>query len=76
MKADKDLDCMGMYCPMPVYKAAEKMKELEPGQVLEVIADDSGITSDMTAWCKSTGNELVEIEEQDGEYHVFVRKAG
>ncbi len=73
MKADTSLDCVGLYCPMPIIKTREKMKELEVGQVLEVIADDEGIKADMPAWCKSTGNEFLGVEE-DGEYRVYVRK--
>jgi tRNA 2-thiouridine synthesizing protein A len=74
MKADTSLDCVGLYCPMPIIKTREKMKELEVGQVLEVIADDKGIKADMPAWCKSTGNEFLGVEEGDGEYRVYVRK--
>jgi len=74
MKADKSLDCVGLYCPMPIVKTAEKFKELKPGEVLEVIADDKGIKQDMPAWCKATGHEFLGIEEKDGEFHVFVKK--
>jgi TusA-related sulfurtransferase len=74
MKADKTLDCIGLYCPMPIYKTAQKMKELQPGEVLEIIADDKGIRKDMPAWCNSTGNECLDIEEKNGEFHVFVKK--
>jgi TusA-related sulfurtransferase len=76
MKADQTLDCMGLYCPMPIYKTAQKIKELKPGEVLEIVADDTGIKQDMPAWCRTTGNECVSIEEKDGEFHVFVRKKG
>ena len=74
MEADESLDCMGLYCPMPIIKTKEKVKELQIGQVLEVIADDKGIKADMPAWCKSTGNEFLELEEEDGEYRAYVRK--
>lgn len=74
MEADETLDCVGLYCPMPIIKTKEKMKELEPGQVLEVIADDKGIRADMPAWCESTGNEFLGLEEEGGEYRVYVRK--
>ena len=51
------------------------MRELEIGQVLEVLADDKGIKTDMPAWCESTGNEFLGMEEEeDGEYKVYVRK--
>lgn len=74
MKADASLDCVGLYCPMPIIKTKEKVHELEVGQVLEVIADDKGIKADMPAWCDSTGNEFLGLEEEDGEYRVYIRK--
>jgi len=74
MKADVTLDCTGLYCPMPIIETTDKMRELEIGQVLEVLADDRGIKTDMPAWCESTGNEFLGIEEEDGEYKVYVRK--
>ena len=74
MKADKTLDCVGLYCPMPIVKTAAKMKELKAGEVLEVVADDKGIKQDMPAWCESTGNEFLGIEEEGSEIKVYVRK--
>ena len=74
MKSDRSLDCVGLYCPMPIVKTSQKIKDLKKGEVLEVIADDKGIKQDMPAWCKSTGNEFLGIEEQDDEIKVYVRK--
>lgn len=74
MKADQTLDCMELMCPMPIYKTAQKIKELKSGEVLEVIASDKGIKLDMPSWCRMTGNECLGIEEKDGEFHVFVKK--
>jgi tRNA 2-thiouridine synthesizing protein A len=74
MKADASLDCVGLYCPMPIVKTAKKIKELQLGQVLEILADDKGIKQDMPAWCQSTGNECLGIEEAGGEIRVFVKK--
>ena len=75
MKADATLDCIGFYCPMPIVKTVEKIKELKQGEVLEVVADDVGIKQDMPAWCRATGNEFLGIEEEAGEYKVYVRKS-
>ncbi len=75
MKADQTLDCIGLYCPMPIVKTAEKIKELKRGEVLEVVADDKGIRLDMPAWCQSTGNKFMGIEEVDGEYKVYIKKS-
>lgn len=74
MKADLTLDCVGMYCPMPIIKTATAMKELKVGQVLEILADDSGIQSDIPAWCKTTGHECLGVEKAGTEFKAYVRK--
>ena len=74
MKADETLDCMGLYCPMPIVKTAEKIKGLKTGEILEIVADDKGIKQDMPAWCKATGHEHLATEEADGEIKVYVKK--
>jgi TusA-related sulfurtransferase len=61
---------------MPIAHTANKLREMEPGQVLEILADDVGILEDMPAWCKMTGNEFLSVEEQGGGiYRVLVRKS-
>ncbi len=75
MKADKTLDCMGLYCPMPLVKTAEIFKELKTGEILEVVADDKGIKLDMPAWCQATGHEFLGIEEEGGEIKVYLKKS-
>ena len=75
MKADQSLDCVGLYCPMPIVKTAEKIKQLKQGEVLEVVADDKGIKQDMPAWCQATGHEFLGMDEEGGEIKVYVKKA-
>ncbi len=74
MKADQSLDCVGLYCPMPIVKTAEKIKHLKPGEVLEVVADDKGIKQDMPAWCQATGHEFLGATEEGGEIRTYVKK--
>ena len=74
MKADQSLDCLGFYCPIPIVKTAEKIKQLKLGEVLEVVADEKGIKKDMPAWCEATGHEFLGIEEKGGEIRVYVKK--
>jgi len=74
MKADQTLDCVGLYCPMPIVKTAQRIKELKSGEVLEIVADDKGIKKDMPAWCQATGNQCLGMEEADGEIKVYVKK--
>jgi tRNA 2-thiouridine synthesizing protein A len=72
--ANAVLDTFGLLCPMPIIKTAAKMKEMKQGDVLEVLSDDPGIKEDMPAWCITSGNELVLLEEVGDEFHAFVRK--
>ena len=74
MESDQTIDCVGLYCPMPIVKTASAIKELAAGEVLEVIADDKGIKSDMPAWAHKTGNEYLGAEEDGDEIRVYVRK--
>jgi TusA-related sulfurtransferase len=74
MQADKSIDCFGLMCPMPIIKTAQTVKEMKIGQILEVVATDKGIKQDMPAWCKTTGNECMSIEDKGEEIKVYVRK--
>lgn len=73
MQKDATLDAQGQMCPMPIVMLAKKMKELKPGQVLELVADDIGAKEDVPAWCSRTGNTLVGTE-QDGKLIRFYIK--
>ena len=70
------LDARGLLCPMPIVKTAKAMRQLEPGQVLKLIATDRGSLADVPAWAASTGNELLEHHEEDDAFVFFVRKGG
>lgn len=74
MNKDETLDCYGLLCPMPIIKISQRIKGLKPGQVLEVIATDEGIKTDLPAWCRMTGQEFLGVEEKNGEFHAYVKK--
>ncbi len=74
IRPDEVLDCVGLACPMPIFKASIKIKEMKPGHVLEIQSDDDGIEKDMPAWCRLTGNEYLGLVKENGEYRVFVKK--
>jgi tRNA 2-thiouridine synthesizing protein A len=69
------LDLKGLSCPMPIVKTAKAMRDLGPGDVLEAFATDPGSAPDFVAWCKATGNQLLEHSEQDGVYRFAIRKS-
>jgi len=68
------LDLKGMSCPLPIIKTAKAMKELSPGQLLEVFATDPGSVPDFKAWSQTTGNPLVESNQADGIFHFVLKK--
>lgn len=75
VKPDKTLDARNLSCPMPVLKTKKAMKELQVGQILEVIATDPGSMKDMPSYCRTTGHELVSSEEQpDKTYRFLIKK--
>jgi len=68
------LDLKGMSCPMPIIKTAKAMKELAPGQMIEVFATDPGSAPDFKAWARATGNPLIETSEDAGVFHFILKK--
>jgi len=70
---DHTLDCCGLSCPMPIINLAKGIKKMDDGQVLELLATDPGSKLDVPAWCKKTGNELIESVEENGVYKYYIR---
>jgi len=70
----KTLDCVGLYCPEPVFRTREEMSSLQDGQVLEVLADDPASESDISSWAKHSGNELLSVERTDGGFRFLIRR--
>lgn len=68
------LDFKGLLCPMPVVKIAQAMKKIEIGETVEAVATDPGVTADIPAWARSSGNELVSLEKVDKEFRFVVRR--
>jgi TusA-related sulfurtransferase len=67
------LDTLGLYCPVPIIRTAERVRRLPAGSVLEVISDDRVILVDMPAWCRSTGHEYLGSRQEGDRYHLFLR---
>ncbi len=74
MEKDATLDARGLSCPMPILKTAQKIKEIEIGKVLEVLADDPGAEEDMPAWCRQTGNEFLGEEKEEDYFRFYIRR--
>ena len=73
-RADQVVDCIGLYCPMPILKTREEMDKLDTGQILEVWADDPAAEEDLKAWAKHAGQKIVEIEKTDEGMKFLIQK--
>jgi len=71
--ADQVLDAKGLNCPLPILRAKKALKDLPTGGTLEVQATDPGAVKDFEAFCRTTGNELME-SRVDGNTFVFLIK--
>lgn len=74
MNFDKELDTRGLACPLPVLKTRRALNELNPGQVLKIVATDGGTPKEIQDFAALTGNELLLSRHQNGEYIMFLRK--
>lgn len=68
------LDLKGLSCPLPIAKTARAVRDLQPGELVEVLATDPGSVADFTAWAKSTGNALLESSADGGVYRFVIKK--
>ncbi len=72
--ADHTLDAKGLNCPLPILKARKALKEVPSDGTLEILATDPGSVADFEAFCRQTGNELVEHSEDGGIYRFLIKK--
>lgn len=71
--ADQLVDAKGLNCPLPILRAKKALKDVAVGGTLQVLATDPGAVKDFEAFCRATGNDLVELKV-DGKIFSFVIK--
>ena len=72
--AHQILDCIGLYCPMPILKTREEMDKLTVDEILEVLADDPAAEEDIKAWAKRAGQKLLKIEKNNEDMSFLIQK--
>ena len=71
---DRQIDCTGLFCPMPIVKTREAMTQMTAGQVLEMVSDDPASDPDMRSWARNTGHELLDVTRNGAVYRFVIRK--
>ena len=74
VKVDKTLDCLGLYCPEPVFRTRLELDEMEVGETLEVLADDPAAESDIHSLVKHIGQEIVSSAKEGNTTRILIKK--
>lgn len=73
-EANQTLDARGLNCPLPVLRTKKSLNALQSGETLRVVATDPGSLKDIAAFCKQTGNPLLESGQHGDDYEFIIRK--
>ncbi len=73
-KPDRRLDCLGLYCPEPVFRTRIELDKMNVGEVLEVLADDPAAESDIRSLVKRLGQELIEVYREGSSVRILIKK--
>lgn len=72
--ADEVLDAKGLNCPLPILKAKKALAPMANGATLEILATDPGAVKDFEAFCRTTGNKLIEHSVDGGVYKFLIER--
>lgn len=71
---DKEIDCIGLFCPMPIVQTREALQAMRVGELLAMLSDDPASDPDMRSWCQTTGHALAAVAREGGVFRFLVRK--
>ena len=74
IKPDRNLDCVGLYCPEPVFRTRQEIDKMAVGEVLEIIADDPASEEDIPRLVKRLGLEFLEMRKEKDQIHLILKK--
>ncbi|MFH0765434.1 MAG: sulfurtransferase TusA family protein [Calditrichota bacterium] len=71
---DRRVDAFGLLCPAPLIKTAQAIKEMERGQILELLSTDPGAKSDLRTWCQANGHDYLDEAQEGRIIKIWIRK--
>jgi len=74
IKPDRTLDCIGLYCPEPVFRTRIEIDKLAVGQILEVFADDPAAEEDIKSLVNRLGQRLLEVSKRGSQLRFLIEK--
>jgi TusA-related sulfurtransferase len=74
LNPDKEVDCIGLFCPEPIFRTRTALDEMEKGEILKVTADDPAAEEDIKRLAKRLGHEVLEITKDGDEVTLYIKK--
>lgn len=74
VKVTRTLDCLGLYCPQPLFQTRESIDSIAVDEVLEVITDDPAAEEDIKRFAKRTGHEIMFFEKEGDTLRFLIKK--
>lgn len=74
IEPNRKLDCLGLYCPEPVFRTRMELDEMRVGEILEVLADDPAAEDDIRSLVKNLGQEIVSVAKMGNQVQILIRK--
>jgi len=71
---DRVIDCIGLFCPVPILKTRKEIDKMTVGGILTVLTDDPAAEEDFRSWAKRTGHEILEMKEESDYIRIVIRK--
>lgn len=72
--ADAELDCVGLFCPMPIARTKEEIENIEIGRGLKVDADDPAAEEDIARWAKRAGQQVLKYEKSGNVLTFWIKR--
>lgn len=74
VKPNKTLDCLGLYCPEPVFRVRMELDKMKVGEVLEVLADDPAAEEDIKSLCKRLEQQVLNSNKEGNKLRILIKK--
>ena len=72
-RADQIVDAVGLFCPIPIVRTAERARRMGVGGILELRADDPVTLVDLPNWCRGMGHRYVGWAPEGTELRLFLQ---
>ena len=74
VKPDRTLDCVGLYCPEPVFRTRTELDNTKIGEILEILADDPAAEADIKSLVKRLQQEIVSVRKEGNTLRILIKK--